>query len=195
MRTRWKRPLDFVLLGVASLTLLPMGFLIALCIVLFDGGEVFFRQMRVGVGRKPFFVLKFRTMRAGSVTRVGAWLRKSGLDEIPQAWNILLGEMSFCGPRPLTPGDVARLGWHSAKHDFRWSALPGMTGLAQIHAGGSARRSLAADRLALRRKGLKLELGILGVTALMNAVGKSRIGLRLRSPARQRRASTVNTHQ
>ena len=109
-----KRALD-VLLSVLLLTLsLPLLALVALAIRLDSPGPVFFRQRRVGRGGRPFTLVKFRTMRWGTpdlptdqmarlpspVTRVGRRLRRLSLDELPQLWNVLLGEMSLVGPRP-----------------------------------------------------------------------------------------------
>src|SRR5262245_31337799 len=117
---------------------------IAAAVWLEDGGHVFFRQPRLGYRRRPFSILKFRTMRDGQVTRVGRVLRATGLDEVPQFVNILAGHMSAVGPRPLTEADVLRLGWDASECDFRWAARPGLTGLAQL-VGRSPQESLALD--------------------------------------------------
>ena len=111
-----------------------------------DGRPVLFRQPRLGLRRRPFSILKIRTMRGGQVTRVGRVLRGTGLDEIPQFINILAGEMSAVGPRPLTEADVLRLGWNSAAFDFRWAHKPGLTGLAQIVGPASPQDALELDR-------------------------------------------------
>src|SRR5690606_34885380 len=110
-----KRLLD---LGVASLTLLlagPLMLVIAICILLDDGGPVFFSQTRAGHLDRPFRLLKFRTLRVGphdptdplaSATRGGRILRHLGLDELPQLVNVLRGEMSLVGPRPILPSET-----------------------------------------------------------------------------------------
>ena len=85
-----------------------------------DGGPVLFRQERIGRERQPFGILKFRTMRSGNVTRVGKWLRATGLDETAQFLNVLRGDMSMVGPRPLTQADIERLGWTGKEQDARW---------------------------------------------------------------------------
>src|SRR4030095_12227274 len=87
----------------------PIMAVIAAAIVVDDGWAVFFAQDRLGYPRPPFRLLKFRSMRDGRVTRVGRVVRATGLDEVPQFINILRGEMSAVGPRPLTERDVQRL--------------------------------------------------------------------------------------
>ena len=110
----------------------PVMAAVAVAVLIDDGPPVFFRQERLGYRRRPFRMVKFRSMRDGRVTRVGGGLRATGLDEIPQLGNILRGDMSAVGPRPLTADDVARLGWTGVEFDFRWACRPGLTGLAQV---------------------------------------------------------------
>ena len=97
---------------------------IAAAILLDDGRPVLFRQERLGHRRRPFHILKFRSMRDGRVTRVGRVLRATGLDELPQFVNILRGDMSAVGPRPLTADDVARLGWSGPRSTSAGRAGP-----------------------------------------------------------------------
>jgi lipopolysaccharide/colanic/teichoic acid biosynthesis glycosyltransferase len=148
---------------------------IACAIWIEDRGPLLFAQERLGRGRRPFRIYKFRTMRNGEITRVGRWTRRTGLDELPQFWNILRGDMSFVGPRPLTAADVHRLGWDGRRFDFRWRLRPGITGLSQIHAGEGARHSLAWDRLYVRRLAMTMDLFLLALTFLMNFAGKRTI--------------------
>lgn len=112
-----KRAMDIVLSAAALCVLWPVLLLIALAIVVDDPGPVFYRQVRVGRGGKPFRIFKFRTMvvdadkkglsitvgRDSRITRVGALLRKTKLDELAQLINVLCGQMSFVGPRPEVP--------------------------------------------------------------------------------------------
>jgi lipopolysaccharide/colanic/teichoic acid biosynthesis glycosyltransferase len=178
-----KRAFDALWLPAASLVFAPLVLVIAAAILLDDGRPLFFLQSRLGERRRLFRVIKFRTMRDDRITRVGRLLRGTGLDELPQFLNILRGEMSFVGPRPLTGSDVARLGWTGTRHDFRWSVRPGITGLAQVRARGGARASLAWDRLYCRRRGFWLDVSLLATTFLMNMAGKARVKQRLlRSP-------------
>jgi len=146
---------DYVGTRIGVLLLAPVLLGIALAIRLDSPGPVFFRQERVGLHGQQFWVWKFRTMCADAdrlqaqleqqnesgdgilfkvkrdprVTRVGALLRRTSLDELPQIFNVLCGEMSLVGPRPLPVRDVARFdGWHHIRHQV----LPGITGLWQI---------------------------------------------------------------
>ena len=168
-----KRLADLLWLPVAVAVFLPIAIVVAGAIWADDGRPLFFRQWRLGRGRRLFRLLKFRTMRDGAVTRAGAWLRRTGLDELPQFANVLRGDMSFVGPRPLTADDVRRLGWCGARYDFRWRVRPGITGLAQVRAGAGARASLAWDRLYVKRQGAWLDATLLATTFLMNLFGKA----------------------
>ena len=168
-----KRLADLLWLPVGMVVFLPIAIVVAAAIWIDDGRPLFFRQWRLGRGRRPFRLLKFRTMRDGAVTRVGAWLRRTGLDELPQFANVALGDMSFVGPRPLTPDDVHRLGWCGPHHDFRWRVPPGITGRAQVRAGAGARASLAWDRLYVRRQNAGLDAMLVAIAFAMNLFGKA----------------------
>jgi exopolysaccharide biosynthesis polyprenyl glycosylphosphotransferase len=159
-----KRLVDFSVAAVALVALSPVFLAIALWVRAVDGTGVFFRQSRIGLHGRPFRVAKFRTMvrdaearlieleelneirgHAFKVTndprlsRTGRWLRKTSLDELPQLWNVLLGEMSLVGPRPPLPREVAV---YDVWHRRRLSMKPGITGLWQV----SARREVDFDR-------------------------------------------------
>ena len=160
-----KRTFDLVVSLVVALVALPVWLLIAVAIKLDTPGPVLYRDRRIGVGEREFGMLKFRTMVRGAserqdeleerneapgalfkirrdprVTRVGRLLRKLSLDELPQLLNVLRGEMSLVGPRPLPLRDYARL---EAWHRKRYLVLPGITGLWQI----SGRSNLTFDEL------------------------------------------------
>jgi lipopolysaccharide/colanic/teichoic acid biosynthesis glycosyltransferase len=135
---RGKRAFD--LIGVAFLAL-PVGLVAAICaacVRLTSAGPVIFVQERAGRDGKPFPILKFRTMSRGDnplfpdndrITRVGRWLRRLSLDELPQMWNVVRGDMSLVGPRPALPYQVER---YDQRQRQRLAALPGLTGLAQV---------------------------------------------------------------
>ena len=153
----------------------PFMAVIIVAVWLDDGGPILFRQTRIGLRRRPFTILKFRTMRDGEVTRVGRVLRATGLDEIAQFFNIVRGDMSAVGPRPLTDADVQRLGWGTAEFDFRWDAKPGLTGLAQIAGTQAAAESLDLDREYLARRTVWLDLWLIALSFAVNAFGKTRV--------------------
>jgi lipopolysaccharide/colanic/teichoic acid biosynthesis glycosyltransferase len=149
-----KRTVDVVVAAVGLIALAPLLLLIALLIRLDSPGPVIFRQRRVGRGGMPFKMYKFRTMRANAeallsalqdrnqggdqliripddprVTRVGHWLRRIGLDELPQLINVLMGNMSLIGPRPQTASEVILYSEHQRR---RLEVLPGISGLWQV---------------------------------------------------------------
>lgn len=141
-----KRLLDIILSSLALIFLSPLFLLIIIMIKLDSKGPVFFKQKRVGIHKKHFYILKFRTMRIDTpqdtpthllqnpekyITRVGKFLRKSSLDELPQIINILKGEMSIIGPRPALWNQydlIAERDKYGAN-----DVLPGLTGWAQIN--------------------------------------------------------------
>jgi lipopolysaccharide/colanic/teichoic acid biosynthesis glycosyltransferase len=177
-----KRAFDLALSSLGLVASSPLWALIAAAIRLEDGGDVFFPQERVGRGGRVFTAWKFRSMvpdaerHTGAVqatandprvTRVGRLLRATAMDELPQLWNILRGDMSFVGPRPLRPAEQDRTA------DGKWLALdaipgyeqrhhvrPGLTGLAQVYAPRDAPRTekFVLDLEYVRRASLWLDL-------------------------------------
>ena len=151
-----KRAVDVVVSAAALIVLSPFVLVIAILIKLQDRGPVLFRQTRIGLHGRPFTMVKFRTMIPDAeaqldglaarneiegpafklsddprVTRVGRQLRRTSLDEVPQFWNALVGQMSVVGPRPPLPGELAR---YDLWHRRRLSMKPGLTGLWQVSA-------------------------------------------------------------
>ncbi len=188
-----KRNFDLLAAFVALVLLTPVLLLIACLIECDDGGPALFTQMRVGRRGRPFRIYKFRTMQDGRVTRVGGWLRSTGLDELPQLVNVLRGDMSVIGPRPLTPVDIERLGWHGPRYAVRWSVRPGIVGLAQLYAGRGARLSWFLDRCYVtRRTRLSIDAAIVVLSAGIALVGKRRVRhwLRTRQKLRKRAPGT-----
>ena len=188
-----KRAMDILGVMVLAPVAVPVGLLTAFAVRL-EGKPVFFRQTRIGKGGRPFSLLKFRTMDPFSdayapsptddsdprVTKVGGFIRRIGLDEIPQLINVLLGDMSLVGPRPEMPQIVAGYG---RVERSRLSVRPGLTGIWQLSPERSAaiHENLDYDLYYVNRKSLTLDLLILGETALfaLRAMGRS-IGLTLR---------------
>jgi lipopolysaccharide/colanic/teichoic acid biosynthesis glycosyltransferase len=171
-----KAALDLLAASAACVTLGPLLAGIAIATWAEDGGPPFFFQSRIGRGRRPFTVIKFRTMSQQRVTRVGQVLRRTGLDELPQLLNVARGEMSMVGPRPLTAQDVERLGWTDPSFDWRFNARPGITGLSQLLAGRGVRSSRRLDRLYLKRQSLELDVRLITFSLAANLLGKRRIG-------------------
>jgi len=153
----------------------PVMALVGTAILLDDGWPILFRQERVGLRRRRFTIVKFRSMRDGHVTRVGRILRATGLDELPQFINILRGDMSAVGPRPLEQTDVTRLGWSAARYDFRWRVRPGLTGLAQVMGPPSSRRAVSLDRWYVGQRSLSIDLRLIALSCAINVLGKARV--------------------
>lgn len=176
----FKRAFDGAGACAGLLVFAPVMAIAITAVFLDDGRPVFFRQQRLGYRRRPFSILKIRTMRDGRTTRVGKVLRATGLDEIPQFINILSGEMSAVGPRPLTESDVRRLGWTGVELDFRWEKKPGLTGLAQIVGAPSTHDALELDRAYIARWNPLLDCQLIALSFAVNVLGKSRVQRRLR---------------
>jgi lipopolysaccharide/colanic/teichoic acid biosynthesis glycosyltransferase len=182
-----KRLFDVAVALVALVVLSPFLALIALAVKVTSGGPVFHRGERIGRGGAPFRILKFRTMRANvsgpaitrggdaRITPLGRVLRRWKLDELPQLVNVLRGELSAVGPRPLTAFDVERLQWTSAECDFRWSVTPGLTGLAQVVGARSPRHALRLDRCYIARQTLGLDVRLVAWSFVINVLGKRRV--------------------
>ena len=197
-----KRLLDLVGGGLALLVLSPLMLAIAVAIRLDSPGPALFRQERVGRAGRPFQMWKFRSMYAGSVdqphrlaaaawfaappradgyklrddrrvTRVGRLLRQSSLDELPQLFNVLRGEMSLVGPRPAIPYELT---YYEPTYFARQSVKPGMTGLWQVLGRDHlpAAEMMSLDVRYVREQSLSLDLRILAVTipALLGFVPK-----------------------
>jgi lipopolysaccharide/colanic/teichoic acid biosynthesis glycosyltransferase len=172
---RSKRGFDVLMCVLTMPILLPLFALIAGAIWFADGRPVLFLQHRVGRARRAFCIYKFRTMRAQKVTRIGQFLRATGLDETAQWFNVWRGEMSWIGPRPLTPADIERLGWDKTTHDPRFSIAPGMTGLAQLYGGIAANWTRGMDRIYRRKQCLRLDLWIALLSLAITLLGKRRV--------------------
>ena len=183
-----KTAFDMAVSGFGLLLSFPVWLLIACAIIIDDGLPVFYGQERVGKNGKVFRALKFRTMRRDAedgsgpiqalkddprVTRVGKILRKMALDELPQLWNILRGEMSFVGPRPLRPGEIlADADGEQIRleevpgFDERVTVTPGLTGLAQVYAPRDIhhRFKFRYDLLYIKNRNFWLDMKLIAVS-------------------------------
>lgn len=153
--------LDRLLAAILLLALSPVILFTAGLILILDGSPIFFSQSRLGLNRQPFTLLKFRTMRDGKMIGIGKYLRRTGIDEIPQIFNVLAGYMSFVGPRPLTQADTSRLGWDGPTYDIRWTILPGITGPAQLLTICDSEIYFQLDCRYVRQRSLIYDLTIL----------------------------------
>jgi lipopolysaccharide/colanic/teichoic acid biosynthesis glycosyltransferase len=163
--------------GILTVLLSPVLGALAAAIRFTMGSPVFFRQLRPGYKGEPFEVVKFRTMKDAvdgggdplpdeeRLTRLGIFMRQLSLDELPQLWNILRGDMSFIGPRPLL---MEFLKWYTPEQMRRHDVKPGVTGWAQVqgrHAILFSKR-LELDVWYVDHRSLGLDLKILGLTML-----------------------------
>jgi lipopolysaccharide/colanic/teichoic acid biosynthesis glycosyltransferase len=191
-----KRLFDMIVAGAGLIVLAPVSLLIALGIKLEDGGPVFFMQERVGRGCRVFSAYKFRSMVVDAerltgavqatendprVTRMGRILRATAFDELPQLWNILRGDMSVVGPRPLRPGEadttaegvqlpLSAIPGYEARHRVR----PGLTGIAQVYAPRDLPRTgkFRYDLLYQRKAGFCLDLRLILQSFWITARGR-----------------------
>jgi len=179
-----KRAEDIVIGGTIALLALPLVPIIALAIKLDSRGPVLFRQTRAGLNQRPIEVLKFRTMHISDendvtqatpgdarVTRVGRILRRTSLDELPQLWNVLTGEMSVVGPRPHAVEHDIAFAKMVESYGYRHQVKPGLTGLAQVSGlrgptptANSVEARVNADIAYIRNWSLGLDLSIIART-------------------------------
>ena len=183
-------------IGLSSLLLLVFSPVIALCAIFIkreDGGPVLFVQERIGRGGKPFNIYKFRSMRtdaeasgtpalyAGSedprLTRVGRFLRAHHLDELPQLWNVLKGDMSFIGYRPERRYFIDQIKRYNARYDYLFQIRPGVTSYATLYNGYTDTMDKMLTRLDLdlyylRNHTIWFDMKVLGLTFLSIVSGK-----------------------
>jgi len=172
-----KRAFDVLLCIPAAVVLLPLFAVLALLVRLESKGPAIFRQQRAGKGGKPFVFYKFRTMRLNCdsfgaspksaddhrLTRIGRFLREYSLDELPQLYNIIKGDMSLVGPRPLYMAQVAE--WNERQRT-RLLVRPGLTGLAQVSGRGelTQEEKLELDARYVETAGFVLDIRIVLAT-------------------------------
>ena len=180
------RILDVALGALFALLLSPVALAIALVVLATAGRPILYRGERVGRGGRFFWMLKFRTLKRGAegrigqylgeelvrqtqaeLTTIGRWLKASQLDEIPQLWNVLRGDMSFVGPRPIRPRFFAELAHDLPAYWQRLVVRPGLTGFAQVRRGyeTSMAEKLAHDLEWIADRSLRLYLRTLSATA------------------------------
>jgi lipopolysaccharide/colanic/teichoic acid biosynthesis glycosyltransferase len=180
------RTLDILFSSVFLILLSPVALVIAVIMLVTSGRPVLYRGQRVGRGGHFFEMLKFRTLKPGAeerigqylgaelvertdveLTRIGRWLKVSQLDEIPQLWNVLRGDMSFVGPRPIRPRFFTELAHDLPAYWQRLVVRPGLTGFAQVRRGyeTSMAEKLAHDLEWIADRSVRLYLRTLVITA------------------------------
>lgn len=164
-----KRFFDIAAVVVAAAVWLPLLLVVGVAVRLALGRPVLFVQERPGLGGRPFKLVKFRTMRSGTgadaerLTRLGRWLRATSLDELPELWNVLKGEMSLVGPRPLLMRYLPR---YTPEQARRHEVRPGITGWAQVNGRNALtwEQKFAYDVWYVDHRSLGLDLKILRQT-------------------------------
>ena len=172
-----KRIFDLSASSVLLVVFAPVMILIAVAIAIRLGRPVIFCQVRPGLHGKPFTLFKFRTMRAAAptdsqplpdsdrLTPLGRWLRRASLDELPQLWNVLKGDMSLVGPRPLL---MDYLPYYTPEQTRRYEVRPGLTGWAQVNGRNAVswQQRLALDVWYVDHRSLRLDVKILWLTLI-----------------------------
>jgi O-antigen biosynthesis protein WbqP len=168
-----KRTLDVTAALAGLIILTPVLIVVAILVGVTSKGPVLFRQVRVGKDERVFICNKFRTMHQGTaqlgtheigasaLTSVGKFLRALNLDELPQLWNVLVGEMSFVGPRPCLPNQVKLIAERRARGVF--SVCPGITGLAQVKRVDMSKPELLAeiDQTYIQTRSMSMDLSLI----------------------------------
>ena len=187
-----KRSFDVVLSGALMAVFSPLALLSAIAVKLEDGGPILYKQERIGRNGKPFYILKFRSMRtdaeaAGArlysgdsdprLTRVGAFLRQHHLDELPQLWNVFKGDMSFIGYRPERQCYIEQIEAENPRYSYLYQIRPGVTSYATLYNGYTDTLEKMLTRLDLdlyylRNHSLGFDMRVLGMTFLSIISGK-----------------------
>lgn len=187
-----KRTLDCLLAFVCLIVFSPLFLICYIGIRKEDGSPVIFSQERIGRGGKPFMILKFRTMREDAekegmpqlaekddsrLTTFGAWLRRHHLDELPQLWNVLRGDMAFIGPRPERKYFIDKIMEHDPRYELLYKIRPGVTSYATLYNGytdtmDKMLHRLELDLYYLEHNSLWFDMNILVKTFLKIVGGK-----------------------
>ena len=187
-----KRMIDFTISLCGIIVLLPVYVLIYIVVLVFSGGEVIYKQERIGYKGKPFTIYKFRTMkrdaekngiprteeeRRGQMTGVGAFLRDHHLDELPQLFNVLLGDMSFVGPRPERQVFIDKIMEVAPHYVHVYKMRPGLTSTATLYNGYTDTMEKMLVRLEMdlayyRERSWLLDIKLLALTFFSIIFGK-----------------------
>lgn len=175
-----KRALDIFLSFAGILIAIPLFIFIGLCIKIIDGGEIFYKQKRVGLMGSSFTAYKFKTMKGERVTRLGKILRATAMDELPQLFNIFKGDMSFVGPRALAEDEYDVVEGKKINirqldgFEKRCSVKPGLTGIAQVYAPRDIplRNKFKYDLLYIKKKSFCLDIRLILISFLVTFFGR-----------------------
>lgn len=188
------RACDFIIASVCLVAFSPLFLACALLIYAEDRGPVFYKQERIGLGGHPFMILKFRTMKHGAesdglprlsadgdadprLLRSGRFLRKHHLDELPQLWNVVRGDMAFVGPRPERAFYIRQIMERDARYEQLYAVRPGVTSYATLYNGYTDTmekmlRRLELDLYYLNHQSMMLNLRILWLTFFKIVTGR-----------------------
>ena len=187
-----KRIFDFIAAAIALILFSPLFIICYILIKKEDGGSVIFKQERIGRFGRPFYIYKFRSMQEDAekngpalfqherdhrLTSIGKFLRTHHLDELPQLWNVLVGDMSFVGPRPERKFYIDQIIQHDERYTFLYQIRPGVTSYATLYNGytdtmDKMLRRLELDLYYLRKRSWWFDIKILINTFLNIAIGK-----------------------
>ena len=187
-----KRSVDFVIAACCLVVFSPLALVCALAIRKEDGLPVIYKQERIGLHGKPFYIYKFRSMRIDAekdgpdlleikgdprLTKVGRFLRAHHLDELPQLWNVFKGDMSFIGPRPERKFYIDQIMEHDSRYQFLYQIRPGVTSYATLYNGYTDTLDKMITRLDqdiyyLRSRTIWFDAKILALTFLSIVSGK-----------------------
>lgn len=205
---QWKRILDVMLSAAGLIVLFPLFLILVLTIKADSPGPVLFRQKRIGIHKKYFYILKFRTMRIDTpkdtpthllenpeqyITKTGRFLRKTSLDELPQIFNILKGDMSIVGPRPERVEHVELYTKQIPEFVYRMKVRGGLTGYAQVYGkyNTTAYDKLKLDLMYIQNYSLMLDVGIIFKTVKVLFMKESTEGFSEESSAAMENETTL----
>lgn len=179
-----KRTFDAVAALCALIVFSPVLIVLIVVLLIGGGGRVFYRQERLGLHGKPFRIVKFRTMKVNSeaagprleqpndprLTRIGSFLRRHHLDELPQLWNVLIGDMSVVGPRPERAYFVEQIKARDSRYDYLFQLRPGLTSEATLDNGYTNTLDKMIDRLNIDLRYLSKASMKTDVTIIMRTI-------------------------
>ena len=160
---------------ILLIALLPFLVIVSAMLFILQQESPFFFQTRIGLNKEEFKLFKLKSMKNGEITFAGKIIRKTGIDELPQLINIILGDMNFVGPRPLTQTDINRLGWNEDAYKKRWDVKPGITGAAQLLNVCDKDATFQSDMMYVQQQNVRLDIKIIWRSILIPFIGKDKM--------------------